>query len=114
MNIQFKKIDQAWFSQLYDKYHDKKLGFGCSIDLTRIDFISFFDIINLFLAIDYFQGVCKHLIVNFYGIGPYAENNIIQTGQPKMKKVKQQLRLRVNNWMLQLTEFQSEMRMIIS
>ncbi|MCK4663252.1 MAG: hypothetical protein KAT68_10325 [Bacteroidales bacterium] len=85
MNNTFQKLNQDWFEILFEKYNiemndyriDSQISVPIDIDLSKISFTSFFDLLNLFLTIDYCQDFIGNVIINFYGLGSYSKVKIM-------------------------------------
>ena len=83
MGIPTQVLDQRWFEHIFTVYEkeirDRKLTKRKPIffDLTNYYFISFYDLLNLFLTVDYFQDFIGDVTIKFYGFGIDSEYKII-------------------------------------
>lgn len=66
MHRNIEKLDNNWFEKLYKDQSGV-------IDLTHIGFITFADLVNLFLAIEYKLSSMQYISLNFYGLGPLSK-----------------------------------------
>jgi len=81
--VQFNRLDQKWYEALFTSYFEdtniklSNITTPPVIDLSSINYLTFSELINLFLSIDYFSSNFKNIQLMFYGLGPYTKDRIM-------------------------------------
>jgi hypoxanthine-guanine phosphoribosyltransferase len=81
MMIQFESLGDNWYKKHFDLYDSDKSAStkdtAVIIDLSTISYISFYELLNLFLTINHFLCKYKLIQIRLYGIGPFSHDLIL-------------------------------------
>lgn len=113
--MEFKSIDYNFFKEIFRKYNinkstidDPKLPKRIKLDLTEYGYISFYDLVNFLLLVEYMQSHSEKLTIQFWGLDPRKNIQILNIddyNNIKSKELRQDTKYHYSNKVYKLLAY---------